>query len=237
MAAGCLIAVAVAAVLLLCGPEVQVTVGEPRRRKIPDVKPARRRPPRRVVALGVLAFLLFLAEGSAMDWCSLHAQRHLHASPQTGALVVGAFVAALTVGRFSMDRIAQRIGPVRVVRWGSAAAAIGLLTVILSAALPLTIVGWIVFGFGLSGGIPQVFTAAGNSPGDPGRALTDVVGFGYIAIVAGPGVIGWIAEVSSLGAAMLVPLAAILVCVLTASVVAGRSVTLPSETAQSCGAA
>jgi MFS family permease len=32
---------------------------------------------RRVLLLGMLAFLLFLSEGSAMDWSSLHARQHL----------------------------------------------------------------------------------------------------------------------------------------------------------------
>ena len=40
----------------------------------------------RVVLLGMLAFLLLLSEGSAMDWSSLHAQQHLGASSSLAAL-------------------------------------------------------------------------------------------------------------------------------------------------------
>jgi predicted MFS family arabinose efflux permease len=174
----------------------------------------------RVFVLGVLTLLLLLAEGSAMDWSSLHAQQHLGASNTLGALAFGAFVTAMTVGRFSVDRIVARVGPVRVVRWGSAAAVLGILIVLLSPALAFTLVGWMLFGLGLAGGVPQVLSAAGNVSGASGRALSRVVGLGYIGILAGPGIIGWVAEVTSLNAAFVVPLGAVIACALTAGVVA-----------------
>jgi MFS family permease len=97
--------------------------------------------------LGTLAFLLLLAEGSAMDWSNLHAQQHLGVSPSAGALALGCFVAAMTVGRFSVDRIAPRVGPVRTVRWGSATAVLGIAIVTVSPVLPLTLIGWAVLGW------------------------------------------------------------------------------------------
>jgi fucose permease len=179
-----------------------------------------RLPSVRVFVLGVLTFLLLLAEGSAMDWSSLHAQQHLGASNTLGALAFGTFVTAMMVGRFSVDRIVARVGPVRVVRWGSASAVLGMLVVLLSPALAFTLVGWMLFGLGLSGGVPQVLSAAGNVSGASGRTLSRVVGLGYVGILAGPGIIGWVAEVTSLNAALVVPLGAVVACALTAGVVA-----------------
>src|SRR6478672_9921898 len=43
----------------------------------------------RVLLLGMLAFLLLLSEGSAMDWSSLHAREHLGASAPSAALAIG----------------------------------------------------------------------------------------------------------------------------------------------------
>ena len=176
----------------------------------------------RVVPLGALAFLLLLAEGSAMDWSSLHAQQHLGASASAGALALGCFVAAMTVGRFSIDRIAERVGAVRTVRWGSASAAVGVAIVVASPALPLTLLGWAVLGLGLSGGVPQVFTAAGNLGGTAGKTLSRVVGTGYLAILAGPGLIGWLADLFSLNSAFLLPLCAVVICACAAWGVARR---------------
>jgi predicted MFS family arabinose efflux permease len=184
----------------------------------------------RVALLGALVFLLFLSEGSAMDWSSLHAQQHLGASPAIGALAFGFFVAAMTIGRFSVDRLAARVGPVQVVRWGSVGAATGLMLVMASPTLPLTLLGWTITGLGLAGGVPQVFTAAGNSGGASGRTLSQVVGIGYLAILAGPSAIGWLAAVVSLNTAFLVPLCAVLICAAMASVVydARRMASAPS---------
>lgn len=115
-----------------------------------------------VFLLGVLAMLLMLSEGSATDWSSLHAQEHLGASHSWGAFTFGVFMAAMTVGRFTVDKLVERVGRVLVLRWGCALAAVGLLTVIASPALPLTMAGWAAVGLGLAGGVPQVFTVAGN---------------------------------------------------------------------------
>ncbi len=181
----------------------------------------------RVVMLGVLAFLLLLAEGSAMDWSSLHAQQHLGATPSVGALALGCFVAAMTVGRLTVDRIAARVGPVRVVRWSAVTVAIGFAMVIASPMLVPSLVGWVVVGLGLSGGVPQVFTAAGNVGGGSGRSLSRVVGTGYVAVLAGPGAIGWLADRISLNTAFALPLCGVLICVVMAGAVAPGRTRLP----------
>ena len=66
---------------------------------------------------------------------------------------------------------------------------------------------------------PQVFTAAGNSGGASGRTLSHVVGMGYLAILAGPSAIGWLAAVVSLNTAFVVPLGAVLICAAMAGVI------------------
>jgi MFS family permease len=166
-----------------------------------------------VFLLGVLAMLLMLSEGSATDWSSLHAQEHLGASHSWGAFTFGVFMAAMTVGRFTVDKLVERVGRVLVLRWGCALAAVGLLTVIASPALPLTMAGWAAVGLGLAGGVPQVFTVAGNiDEQHEGRVLSWVVGTGYVAVLGGPALIGWLADALSLNTALLLPIFAVLVC-------------------------
>lgn len=216
----CLLVVATAAPVLVRRPTRPAGDGEP---PAPGDPPAaRQRRPRRVYVLALLSFLLFLVEGSAMDWSSLHAQQQLHASSTWGSMAFGSFVAAMTFGRFTVDRLAGKIGPVAVFRWGSVLAVAGLTVVVLSPALPLTLVGWVIAGLGLAGGMPQVFTAAGNVEGSSGRSLALVVGVGYAAILGGPAVLGWVAERFTLNNALVIPLCAVLLCACLAGAVQPR---------------
>ena len=50
--------------------------------------------------------------------------------------------AMMTVGRFTADRISAAVGPVAVVRYGALLSSIGMLTVVVSGWLPLTLLGW-----------------------------------------------------------------------------------------------
>ncbi|MFD4429449.1 MFS transporter [Nocardia sp. NPDC058497] len=175
---------------------------------------------RKVLSLGVIAFVLLLAEGVAADWSALQVREHLGASESDAALAFGAFSATMTLGRFLADRVSAAIGPVAIVRFGSLLAAAGLGVVITSPWLPLTLVGWAMCGLGLAGGVPQIFTAAGNLGGM--TAATDmsrVFTIGYLGLLAGPAVIGWLTAVIPLTAALAVPLMLTLACAAAAKVV------------------
>jgi len=176
----------------------------------------------RVLLLGMLAFLLLLSEGSAMDWSSLHAREHLGASAPSAALAIGSFVVAMTVARYAADRVAQAVGPVWVLRGGSILAAAGILAVIMAPNLPVALAGWALFGLGLAGGLPQVLTAAGNLGGGSARTLSRVVGVGYVAILGGPALIGWLVELVSWQGAFLVPLCSVVICAAAARLVAPK---------------
>lgn len=176
---------------------------------------------RKVVALAAIAFALLLAEGVAADWSTLQMREHLGADEATAALAFGAFSTTMTVGRFGTDRVSHAFGRVAVVRYGALIAAIGLAVIIVSPWVPLTLLGWAMAGLGLSGGVPQIFSAAGNLGSD--TAATDmsrVFSIGYLGLLAGPTVIGWLTAVVPLTTAMVVPLVAMLLCCRYASVVA-----------------
>ncbi|HEY0472859.1 MAG TPA: MFS transporter, partial [Kribbella sp.] len=119
----------------------------------------------------------------------------------------------MTVGRFATDRVAALIGPAAIVRYGAALAAIGLTTVILAPWVPVGLVGWALFGLGLSGGVPQLFTAAGNlDPRAAGALMARVVGLGYVGLLAGPALIGGLTHWMPLNVAFVLP---VILCVLT----------------------
>jgi len=163
--------------------------------------------------LGGLAFGLMLAEGVANDWAALQFRDVLGTSTSTAAYAYGAFAVAMTIGRFATDRVAALIGPTAIVRYGAALAAIGLALVIVAPWVPLALVGWALFGLGLSGGVPQLFTVAGNLDARAtGVLMARVVGLGYVGLLAGPAVIGALAHWMPLNIAFVLP---VILCVLT----------------------
>lgn len=173
----------------------------------------------KIWALGALAFLLMLAEGTANDWSALHAVRELSVPEAAGSLAFATFAVAMTVGRFSADSISARFGPVAVVRFGSLLAMLGISTVILAGWYPATLAGWALFGLGLAGTLPQIFTAAGNLGGPaPGFTLARVVGAGYVGLLAGPALVGWVSSAAGLGGALGIAVA----CCAFGAVFAGK---------------
>ncbi|WP_405167027.1 MFS transporter [Nocardia sp. NBC_01499] len=176
---------------------------------------------RKVLALAVIAFAVLLTEGVAGDWSTLQMREHLGADAATAALAFGAFSVAMTAGRLATDRVSGAFGRVAVVRYGMLISALGVALIIVSAWIPLTLLGWALTGLGLSGSVPQIFTAAGNL--GTGKAATDmsrVFSFGYLGLLAGPAVIGWLTALIPLTTALAVPLIAVLVCCRYAGVVA-----------------
>ncbi|ROO89194.1 MFS transporter [Actinocorallia herbida] len=180
------------------GLAVKVGAGEKARR---DPGPSRR-----VWALGGLALLLMLCEGVANDWSALHLRDVLGSSDGVAALAYGAFSTAMTAGRLCADRVAARFGTVFVLRWGSVLAAGGWMVVVLSPWAGLALLGWTVAGLGLSGCVPQLFSAAGHvDPAAAGANVSRVAGLGYLGMLAGPAIIGPLTNFVPLNVAFLLP--------------------------------
>ncbi|HEV2634847.1 MAG TPA: MFS transporter [Actinocrinis sp.] len=175
---------------------------------------------RRVWALAAVAFMVMLAEGVAYDWSTVQLRDDLHAAAATAALAYGAFATAATLGRLCADRVAARIGPAALVRWGSALAAAGFTTTALSHQTGVAIVGWAVAGLGLAGGVPQLFTAAGNvDQRASGANVARVAGLGYVGMLAGPSIIGPLTHVMTLSIALLLPAGLCVVAAYAAGIV------------------
>ncbi|MFF5566498.1 MFS transporter [Streptomyces sp. NPDC012623] len=208
------------------------TPADPAPAPSPGAKP-RRRTPRLIWALSILAFMLMLCEGVANDWSALHLKDVLGAPAATAALAYGMYSTAMTAGRLLADRVAARVGTVAVLRYGSALSAGGMTLAALAPNVPVALAGWTVFGIGLSGCIPQLFSAAGHSdPAAAGANVSRVSGLGYIGMLAGPAVIGPMTQAVPLNLAFFLPVAFCVIACLTApilkspvpsSVEAGRS--------------
>jgi MFS family permease len=152
-----------------------------------------------LVLLGVIAFCSFVGEGSASDWSAVYMTQELGTSQAVGALAFAAFAVTMAAARFAADPLRSRLGNVILVRGGSLVAAAGLGAALLIHEPAAGIAGFAVLGLGLAPVVPIAFSAAGDlDPRATGRLVGRVATIGYVGSVAGPIMIGWLAEATSL---------------------------------------
>ena len=152
-----------------------------------------------LILLGVIAFCSFVGEGSASDWSAVYMTQELDASQVLGAVAFGAFAVTMAIARFAADPLRGRLGNVVLVRGGSLIAAVGLGVALLVHEPAAAIAGFALLGLGLAPVVPIAFSAAGDlDPRATGRLVGRVATLGYVGSVAGPIMIGWLAEATSL---------------------------------------
>ena len=166
-------------------------------------------PTRAALGLGALAFLVLMSEGAVLDWSAAWLRGDLGAPPSVAATAFAAFSAAMAVGRFGGDWLRGRVGDTILIRVSASTAAAGLALALLIATPLAAVVGFACAGLGLSNTVPVLFGAAGRLPGQqPGAAIAATASVGYVGFLVGPPLIGIVAQVTSLGAALWLIVAA-----------------------------
>jgi hypothetical protein len=136
-----------------------------------------------------------------------------------GAVTYAVFSIAMGTGRLIADPLWKRWGSVGLLRRSGALAAIGFATGLAIGTVGSAMVGFAALGLGLAGVVPTLFRAGADQPGvSTGPALAAVSSLGYLGFVAGPPLIGGVAQLTSLRlACSLLVLAGVLVMLLAPS--------------------
>lgn len=157
-----------------------------------------------VAFLGLLCFILFLAEGAVLDWGALLLLQNPAMSPAYAGLGYAVFSVAMTLGRFSGDKIIQRFGRYPVMLTGALTAASGMTLAVWLPWPEIALLAFLLVGFGLSNTVPMLFNAAGNQQDMPANlAISAMTTLGYAGILSGPALIGFISQWISLSGAFL----------------------------------
>ncbi|QPT12110.1 MFS transporter [Serratia rubidaea] len=152
-----------------------------------------------VMFLGTLCFIMFLAEGSMLDWSALFLTTLRGVEHSQAGLGYALFSIAMTIGRLNGDRVVNALGRYKILLHGSLCAALGLTLAVACDNAVIALLGFMLVGLGASNVVPILFSAAGNQRDMPANlAIASVTTLGYAGILAGPALIGFIAQVSSL---------------------------------------
>lgn len=149
-----------------------------------------------LLLLGGLCFLGMLGEGAVADWSALYLRDDLGAGAGLAGLAFTAFSLTMTLSRVFGDTLRARLGDARMVPLGALLGGAGLLLAVLAAWPWLAAVGFAAFGLGIANVVPVLYGAGGRAAG--GRGIARVATVGYLGFMAGPPLIGALAQLSSL---------------------------------------
>jgi MFS family permease len=168
----------------------------------------------RILLIGLIMLGFGFTEGTANDWLAIGLVDGYRASETVGAIGFGTFVSAMTLARLSGGWAIERWGRVLVLRITAASAAAGLVLVVANLSVPVALLGALLWGAGASLGFPIGMSSAAD---DPLRAAINVSvagAIGYGAFLAGPPLVGFLAEHFGVLRALLCVLGALAIGVL-----------------------
>lgn len=152
-----------------------------------------------VVYIGIVCTILFLAEGTVLDWSGIFLNEYRDISKQYAGIGVASFSIAMTFGRLTGDRAISHFGARRILTAGGIIAISGFLISLVVDYWPVTILGYVLIGLGCSNIVPIMFTAAGKQETmSENMAITAVSTLGYMGVLAGPALVGFGAEITGL---------------------------------------
>lgn len=155
-----------------------------------------------VLFLGALCFILFLTEGAILDWGALFLTQHRDLPASQAGLGYAVFSVAMTIGRLFGDCIVHAAGRTATLFFGSLGAAAGLVLAVAVPDATFTLIGFLLVGFGAANAVPIMFSAAGKQQAMPASlAIAAMTTIGYAGILAGPALVGFISQWSSLSVA------------------------------------
>ena len=156
-------------------------------------------PTKATIGLGALCFLALMIEGSVADWGALMLQGRFTIDMATAAQAFGFYQAGMAVSRFTGDWLRQRFGAVPMVVVSALITALGTAAALVAPSVTLSLIAFTIAGIGIGNAAPVLFAGGGRlEPDAPGRGIAAVTTMGYTGFLAGPPLIGMVAEFTNL---------------------------------------
>lgn len=189
--------------IILCGVFIAIAIVY-RYLQLNDIshdtgKPIFVKPDSAILKLGIIAFCSMVSEGCMFDWSGVYFQKVIGAT--SGLVLVGSvsFMGMMAAIRLVGDKLITKFGIKSMLQISGCVIAAGLLTAVVFPYMVSAALGFLLVGFGVALIVPMVYGLAGKSKTmAPGVALAAVSSIGFIGFLAGPPLIGFIAQLSSL---------------------------------------
>jgi MFS family permease len=170
-----------------------------------------------LLLVAVIATLALLSEGEMEHWSGIYLRQTLGLSALLGGSGVAVFYGSMAVGRLGAAFVIERLGNRRTLLGAGLLAAFGMVLALATREPLLVVAGFLAVGLALSAVVPIAFSVAGDlAPGHAGAAVSVITTLGYGGFLLGPVLVGGLAEVVGLRAALgVVALAGFLIFALS----------------------
>jgi len=164
-----------------------------------------------VIFLGILCFIIALCESVVLDWSAVFLHEIRHMPLEQASIGFALYSLSVTLVRLLSSAWVWRLGQKRTIAISGALACFGFFIATFMPLWQWALVGYVLIGAGCAHIFPTLFTWAGQQKTMPeSLAIPAISTFGYTGVLAGPTLIGLIADATSLIIAFVVTAIAML---------------------------
>lgn len=152
-----------------------------------------------VTVIGVITLIAFLVEGAIMDWSGVFLTSVRSFDMAYAGVGFSIYSGAMLLMRLSGDAIIRRFGGFKVVMIGGVISLTGFLLMLRSASSLWIFSGFFLIGIGIANIVPIFYSLTGRQKIMPlNMAVAAISTLGYLGILAGPALVGFVAHQTSL---------------------------------------
>ena len=158
----------------------------------------------RLLLMAAMCMTCFLAEGAMLDWSGIWLTAERGLTLQHAGWGYAVFAVAMAIMRLTGDRLIRRLGRQKMLLLSGIFAIAGYALAVLLPSWEASLLAFILVGIGAANVAPIVTTLAGVEkimPSNMSVALVSTVG--YLGILMGPALIGFIAHTTNLSVAFI----------------------------------
>lgn len=153
------------------------------------------------IIFGILAFISYLVEGGMSDWSAIFLNTEKDVPIERAVMGIMFYHIAMTIGRLAGNAVSMHVSPKRIVVTSYFLGAIAL-GIIIVAPHSWALASFVLLGLSLSMIVPNLFSAMGMQKVIPmTQALSTATTLGYVGVLAGPALIGYVSHSLSIIAA------------------------------------
>ncbi|WPU91377.1 MFS transporter [Mucilaginibacter sabulilitoris] len=156
-------------------------------------------PDKHLLKFSLICFASMACENTMYDWSGIYFQKVLHASKPASTAAFVVYMVAMTIGRFTGDKLVASAGIKKVLSFSGILILTGLLVSVILPYSYIVYSGYAMVGMGVSCVVPLVFSMAGKSQSmNTGQALAAISTVGYLGFLIIPPAVGFIAQAAGL---------------------------------------